>query len=203
MDTQVGARQPGDPKRLGPYELLGRLGQGGMGVVYLGRERRGGHRAAVKAIRPELAGDPAFAARFRREVEAARRVDSPRVARVLGADPASPRPWLATEYVDGPTLAGAVASGGPLTGGRLAAFAAGVAAEHCSGDREHGKAAAAQDRDEDEEVGWDEDQECEEEEERKGCAQQERPKKRETPTTTPSTTPTPPTGPPPGEVLGS
>jgi eukaryotic-like serine/threonine-protein kinase len=127
MDGQVGARQPGDPKRLGPYELLGRLGQGGMGVVFLGRERRGGRRAAVKAIRPELAGDPAFAARFRREVEAARRVDSPRVARVLGADPAGPRPWLATEYVDGPTLAGAVAAGGPLTGGRLAAFAAGVA----------------------------------------------------------------------------
>ena len=127
MDGQVGARQPGDPKRLGPYELLGRLGQGGMGVVFLGRERRGGRRAAVKAIRPELAGDRAFAARFRREVEAARRVDSPRVARVLGADPAGPRPWLATEYVDGPTLAGAVAAGGPLTGGRLAAFAAGVA----------------------------------------------------------------------------
>jgi eukaryotic-like serine/threonine-protein kinase len=127
MDGQVGARQPGDPKRLGPYELVGRLGQGGMGVVFLGRERRGGRRAAVKAIRPELAGDPAFAARFRREVEAARRVDSPRVARVLGADPAGPRPWLATEYVDGPTLAGAVAAGGPLTGGRLAAFAAGVA----------------------------------------------------------------------------
>jgi eukaryotic-like serine/threonine-protein kinase len=127
MDGQVGARQPGDPKRLGPYELQGRLGQGGMGVVFLGRERRGGHRAAVKAIRPELAGDPAFAARFRREVEAARRVDSPRVARVLGADPAGPRPWMATEYVDGPTLAGAVAAGGPLTGGRLAAFAAGVA----------------------------------------------------------------------------
>jgi serine/threonine protein kinase len=127
MDGRVGARQPGDPKRLGPYELLGRLGQGGMGVVYLGRERRGGRRAAVKMIRPELAGDPAFAARIRREVEAARRVDSPRVAGVLDADPAGPRPWLATEYLDGPTLAGAVASGGPLTGGRLAAFAAGVA----------------------------------------------------------------------------
>jgi eukaryotic-like serine/threonine-protein kinase len=127
MDGQVGARQPGDPKRLGPYDLLGRLGQCGMGVVFLGRERRGGRRAAVKAIRPELAGDPAFAARFRREVEAARRVDSPRVARVVGADAAGPRPWLATEYVDGPTLAGAVAAGGPLTGGRLAAFAAGVA----------------------------------------------------------------------------
>jgi serine/threonine protein kinase len=77
----VQARAPGDPRRLGPSELLGRLGQGGMGVAFLGRERRGGRLAAVKAIRPELAGDPAVAARFRREVEAARRVDSPQVAR--------------------------------------------------------------------------------------------------------------------------
>jgi serine/threonine protein kinase len=127
MDGRVQARAPGDLRRLGPYELLGRLGQGGMGVVFLGRERRGGRLAAVKAIRPELAGDPAFAARFRREVEAARRVDSPHVARVLDADPAAARPWLATEYVDGATLADAVAATGPLTGGRLAAFAAGVA----------------------------------------------------------------------------
>ena len=127
MDARVQARAPGDPRRLGPYELLGRLGQGGMGVVFLGRERRGGRLAAVKAIRPELAGDPAFAARFRREVEAARRVDSPLVARVLDADAAAERPWLATEYVDGPTLADAVPATGPLTGGRLAAFAAGVA----------------------------------------------------------------------------
>jgi eukaryotic-like serine/threonine-protein kinase len=127
MDGRVQARAPGDPRWLGPYELLGRLGQGGMGVVFLGRERRGGRLAAVKAIRPELAGDPAFAARFRREVEAARRVDSPLVAQVLDADPAAARPWLATEYVDGPTLAGAVAATGALTGGRLAAFAAGVA----------------------------------------------------------------------------
>jgi eukaryotic-like serine/threonine-protein kinase len=127
MDGRVLAREPGDPRRLGPYELVGRLGQGGMGVVYLGRERRGGRLAAVKALRPELAGDPAFAARFRREVEAARRVDSPRVARVLGAEPAGPRPWLATEFVDGPTLAAAVAAGGPLAGGRLTGFAAGVA----------------------------------------------------------------------------
>jgi hypothetical protein len=126
MRGQVLPRQTGDPRRLGPYELLGRLGQGGMGVVFLGRDGRG-RLAAVKALRPELAGDPAFAARFRREVDAARRVDSPRVARVLDADPAGPRPWLATEYVDGATLAGAVAGGGPLAGGRLVAFAAGVA----------------------------------------------------------------------------
>jgi serine/threonine protein kinase len=78
-------------------------------------------------VQPRQPGDPAFAARFRREVDAARRVDSPRVARVLDADPAGLRPWLATEHVDGATLAGAVADGGPLTGGRLLAFAAGVA----------------------------------------------------------------------------
>jgi eukaryotic-like serine/threonine-protein kinase len=127
MDGRVLPRQPGDPRRLGPYELLERLGEGGMGVVFLGRERRGGRLAAVKALRQELAGDAAFAARFRREVQAAGRVDSPRVARVLGADPAGPRPWLATEYLPGPTLSQAVAAGGPLVGERLAEFAAGVA----------------------------------------------------------------------------
>ena len=127
MDTQVAAKQPGDPRRLGPYELVGRLGQGGMGVVFLGRERRGGRLVAVKALRPELAGDPAFAARFRREVDAARRVDSPHVARVLDADPFADRPWLATEYVNGSTLATEVATVGPLTGERLLTFATRVA----------------------------------------------------------------------------
>ena len=127
MDAQVAAKQPGDPRRLGPYELVGRLGQGGMGVVFLGRERRGGRLAAVKALRPELAGDPAFAARFRREVDAARRVDSPHVARVLDADPSAGRPWLATEYVNGATLASKVATTGPLTGERLLRFATRVA----------------------------------------------------------------------------
>ena len=127
MDAQVAAKQPGDPRRLGPYELVGRLGQGGMGVVFLGRERRTGRLAAVKALRPELAGDPAFAARFRREVDAARRIDSPHVARVLDADPSATRPWLATEYVDGITLADEVATTGPLTGDRLLQFATQVA----------------------------------------------------------------------------
>ncbi|HEV3012745.1 MAG TPA: serine/threonine-protein kinase [Actinomycetota bacterium] len=122
----MAAKQPGDPRRLGPYELVGRLGQGGMGVVFLGRERRG-RLVAVKALRPELAGDPAFAARFRREVDAARRVVSPHVARVLDADPSADRPWLATEYVNGSTLATEVAITGPLAGGRLLTFATRVA----------------------------------------------------------------------------
>jgi serine/threonine protein kinase len=126
MDAQVAAKQPGDPRRLGPYELVGRLGQGGMGEVFLGRERRTGRLAAVKALRPELAGDRSFAARFRREVDAARRVDSPYVARVLDADPSADRPWLATEYVEGTTLATEVATG-PLTGDRLLGFATQVA----------------------------------------------------------------------------
>jgi serine/threonine protein kinase len=127
MDVQVPPKQPGDPRRLGPYELLGRLGQGGMGVVFLGRERRTGRLAAVKALRPELTGDATFAARRRREVDAARRVDSPHVAGVLDANPSADRPWLATEYVEGPTLASEVAATGPLTGGRLLDFATGVA----------------------------------------------------------------------------
>jgi serine/threonine protein kinase len=127
MDVQVAPKQPGDPRRLGPYELLGRLGQGGMGVVFLGRERRTGRLAAVKALRPELTGDPAFAARFRREVEAARRVDSPHVAHVLDADPSADRPWLATEYVEGSTLATELATTGPLTGERLLEFATRIA----------------------------------------------------------------------------
>jgi eukaryotic-like serine/threonine-protein kinase len=127
VDAKVLPKRPGDPRRLGPYELVGRLGEGGMGVVFLGRERRGGRLAAVKALRPELAGDPAFAARFRREVEAARRVDSRHVARVLDADPAADRPWLAAEHVDGATLAAEVARRGSLAGQGLVAFAAGVA----------------------------------------------------------------------------
>jgi hypothetical protein len=127
MDGRVLPKEPGDPRRLGPYELLGRLGQGGMGVVFLARERRGGHLAAVKALRQELAGDPTFAARFGREVEAARRVACPQVARVLDADPTGPRPWLATEYVNGPTLAHAVATDGPLVGARLFELATGLA----------------------------------------------------------------------------
>ncbi|MFJ7058129.1 bifunctional serine/threonine-protein kinase/ABC transporter substrate-binding protein [Streptomyces microflavus] len=107
------ALRPGDPARIGGHRLLGRLGAGGMGVVYLGRTEAGA-LAAIKVILPEHAGDEDFRTRFRREAEAARRVDSPWAVPVTGADTESEKPWLATEFVPGPTLSEVVARCGPL-----------------------------------------------------------------------------------------
>ena len=104
---------PADPARIGGHRLLARLGTGGMGVVYLGRADTG-ELAAVKVIRPEYAAEPDFRARFRREAAAARRVRSPWVVPVTGADPRAEAPWLATAFVPGPALAEAVARCGPL-----------------------------------------------------------------------------------------
>ncbi|MFJ9327717.1 bifunctional serine/threonine-protein kinase/ABC transporter substrate-binding protein [Streptomyces sp. NPDC101230] len=107
------ALRPNDPARIGGHRLLGRLGTGGMGVVYLGRTDAGA-LAALKVILPEYAGDADFRTRFRREAEAARRVDSPWAVPVTDADTESETPWLATEFVPGPTLSEAVARCGPL-----------------------------------------------------------------------------------------
>jgi hypothetical protein len=104
---------PTDPARIGGHRLLARLGAGGMGVVYLGRAESG-ELAAVKVILPEYADQAEFRARFGREVAAARRVDSPWAVPVTGADPDAARPWLATAFVPGPSLAEAVAACGPL-----------------------------------------------------------------------------------------
>jgi serine/threonine protein kinase len=118
--------QPTDPRRLGAYTLLWRLGGGGMGVVYLG-EAQDERLVAIKVIRPELADDPMFLARFRQEVEAASRVAGFCTARVIDADLEAGQPWFVTEYVDGPTLQQAVKRSGPLPDQSLATFALGVA----------------------------------------------------------------------------
>ncbi|WP_217169005.1 bifunctional serine/threonine-protein kinase/ABC transporter substrate-binding protein [Streptomyces sp. AC512_CC834] len=104
---------PGDPGTIGGHRLLARLGAGGMGVVYLGRSATGA-LAAVKVVLPELADEPDFRARFRREVEAAGRVISPWAVPVTGAGPDEPTPWLATAFVPGPSLGEAVHRSGPL-----------------------------------------------------------------------------------------
>ncbi|MYY03788.1 MULTISPECIES: bifunctional serine/threonine-protein kinase/ABC transporter substrate-binding protein [unclassified Streptomyces] len=102
-----------DPRTIGAYRTLVRLGAGGMGVVYLARTS-GGSLAAVKVIHAEHAADPGFRARFRREAEAAARITGPWVVPVTGADTEAPEPWLATAFVPGPSLAEVVGTRGPL-----------------------------------------------------------------------------------------
>ncbi|WP_329281818.1 bifunctional serine/threonine-protein kinase/ABC transporter substrate-binding protein [Streptomyces sp. NBC_00691] len=102
-----------DPSTIAGYRLLGRLGAGGMGVVYLARTA-GGTLSALKLIRAEHAADPGFRERFRREAVAAERITGRWVVRVLGSDPEAREPWLATEFVPGPSLAEAVALHGAL-----------------------------------------------------------------------------------------
>jgi Protein kinase domain len=118
--------QPGDPQRVGRYQLLGRLGAGGMGQVFLGQSP-GGRLVAVKLIRAELAADPEFRARFAREVAAARHVSGIFTAPVVDADPDAPQPWLVTAYVPGPSLADAVDGQGPLPLTSVLTLAAGLA----------------------------------------------------------------------------
>jgi hypothetical protein len=118
--------QPDDPQQIGPYWLRGQLGAGGMGRVFLGLSADG-RPVAVKIVRPDLAADPEFRARFRREVAVARRVSSQYTAPVVDADLDSPMPWLATAYVAGSSLLDAVAQHGPLPPAKVLELAAGLA----------------------------------------------------------------------------
>ncbi|MFE9825020.1 protein kinase [Streptomyces sp. NPDC005791] len=118
--------QAGDPTVAGPYQLLKRLGGGGMGQVFLGRSR-GGRLVAVKLVRPELAVDAGFRQRFAREVAAAQRVGGFYTAHVVGADPEADPPWLATAYIPGPSLHQAIGRYGPLPEHALGLLTAGLA----------------------------------------------------------------------------
>ncbi|WP_371651982.1 MULTISPECIES: protein kinase domain-containing protein [unclassified Streptomyces] len=115
-----------DPRQLGGIRLLGRLGAGGMGQVYLGRTR-GGRLVAVKTVHEHLADDPHYRERFRREAAAARAVTGAHTAPVLDADPDSPVPWLATAFLPGVTLSRAVAAGGALRPDAVRALGAALA----------------------------------------------------------------------------
>ncbi|MFJ2907415.1 protein kinase [Streptomyces sp. NPDC087212] len=121
---QLGA---GDASRIGGYRLLARLGAGGMGRVYLARNDRG-RTVAVKLVRPELAAQEEFRARFRQEVRAARQVGGDWTAPVLDADTEAPVPWVATGYVPGPSLQQVVGHDhGPLPEHSVRVLAAGLA----------------------------------------------------------------------------
>lgn len=118
--------QPGDPAWVGPYQILARLGAGGMGVVYLARSP-GARLAALKVIRREFAEGSAFRERFRREIAAASKVSGLYTAPVLDSDADAPQPWFAAGYVPAPTLGEAVASVGTLPESAVRTLGAGLA----------------------------------------------------------------------------
>ena len=132
----MGALRTADPRQVGAYRLVGRLGGGGMGQVFLAVSP-GGRPVAVKVVNGEFAADDEFRLRFAREVEAARRVGGFHTATVVEANPDAASPWMATAYIPGPTLAEVVATGGPLpvpaAAALGAALAEGLAAIHACG----------------------------------------------------------------------
>ncbi|WP_175409580.1 serine/threonine-protein kinase [Streptomyces sp. TRM64462] len=120
------ALQAQDPAELGDFRLAARLGEGGMGQVFIASSP-GGQSAAVKVIRPEFARDAEFGQRFAREVRAAQRVRGAHLAPLLDADPHAEQPWLATAFVAGPNLRDLVTGRGPLPAPQVLLLAWGIA----------------------------------------------------------------------------
>ncbi|WP_338022788.1 serine/threonine-protein kinase [Allosalinactinospora lopnorensis] len=118
---------PDDPRSVGGYSLVGRIGTGGMGTVYAAASSTGSGYLAIKMIHPGHAADPRFRSRFAHEARLLARVNSPCVARFIRADVEAEIPWLVTEYVPGPTVRRHVERHGPLRGGMLSALAVGAA----------------------------------------------------------------------------
>ncbi|WP_143667198.1 serine/threonine-protein kinase, partial [Streptomyces sp. ms184] len=116
----------GDPAEIGGYPLEARLGSGGMGTVFLARTSSG-RSIAIKLIHQQFAGDDEFRIRFRQEVAAARRVSGAFTAAVVDAAPEADQPWMATTYIEGPTLAQRITDEGPLNGAELRRLAIGLA----------------------------------------------------------------------------
>jgi len=118
--------EPTDPDRLGKYQVVGRLGEGGQGVVLLGRGP-GGEQVAIKLLHATLSEDPLARSRFIRELEVAKQVATFCTAAVLDADVAGDRPYIVSEYVEGPSLQELVAADGPRGGSALERLAIGTA----------------------------------------------------------------------------
>ncbi|MFC9699321.1 protein kinase [Streptomyces sp. NPDC056943] len=119
------ALRDNDPREIGGYALLDRLGAGGMGTVFLA-QAESGRPVALKVVHEQFAADAEFRTRFRQEVRAARRVSGAFTAPVVDADPDAARPWMATTYVPGQTLRSRVESEGPLSGAELRRLAVGL-----------------------------------------------------------------------------
>ncbi|MFC7584678.1 serine/threonine-protein kinase [Nonomuraea antimicrobica] len=120
----AGPLEPGDPRVLGAFQVVGRLGEGGQGIVYEGRGASG-DRVAIKVLRGGT--DPDTRRRLARELESARRVAPFCTARVLEAEPDGPVPYVVSEFVAGPSLQERVRTGGPLRDGDLDRLAVGTA----------------------------------------------------------------------------
>ena len=127
--------RPGDPDQIGPYQIINRLGSGGMGVVYMGTT--GTRSAAIKIVRDFLLEDPASRTRLSREVNALKKVKSPFVAEIIDSDIDAERAWIATNYVDGPSLKTLIEKEGVLSEQKWFEFAHGLlsalAAVHAAG----------------------------------------------------------------------